>query len=128
MRFVAIRGISGVVQDYFCQPSWNELSMYMTMSKEITKREEKLQRTLNSQELSEYRNKFLKDDASKVRCEEFFNMQYNKNIGLEDITEMDREFYTDIKNTDIYIKKPNIIVLGRKDQQTCKIGLSVIDY
>ncbi len=128
-NFVAVGERKGVVQDYFCEPSLNELHSYYVMIKEMKKMERKLKRPLNIDETQTFRNKFMRDEDSRLRCEQLLNQPHNNNFTLEEMSEVEREFTSDTEYLHLLVKPSNVIVLGQKRKEDKdRIGLVIIDY
>lgn len=119
----------GVIQEYFTEPCLSELMGYFFMMKEIKKREKKLQRELNTEETGAFRFRFFGSEDSRLRCEQFVNRQPNRDITLDDMAEVQREFGVDTDYLGLSIKSDNVIVLDqRRIEDWPKIGLAIIDY
>jgi hypothetical protein len=127
--FVAVGERKGVVQVYFDTPSLNELHSYHVMIKEMSKRERKLGRPLNAEEIESYKDKFVRDEEARLRCKQLLIQPHNRDITLEQMTEVIREFNSDTKYLDLWVKQSNVIVLGqRKREDLVRTGLAIIDY
>jgi len=128
-NFVATGERLGIVQDYYEEPSLAELRGYLLMGKEIKKGERKLQRELNDEEKETFRGRYVKDEDSGLRCEQFLKEPHNKDITLEQIMEVGREFYLDLDYLALPRKSDNVIVLGQgRGRNLERTGLAIIDY
>ena len=128
-NFVAVEERNGIVQDYFYTPSLSELGLYQVMIKEIRKREIKLKRPLNAEEIETFRSRFVRDEESRLRCEHLLSQPQNSDITLEQLTEVEREFNSDTEYLHLWVKPSNVIVLGqRRREELVRTGLAIIDY
>ena len=128
-NFMAVGERNGIVQDYFCEPSLNELRNYHIMLKEMRKAERKLKGPLNAGQIDSFRGRFLRDENSGLRCEQLLSQPHNRSITLEQMAEVEREFTSDAEYLHMWIKPSNVIVLGqRRKEDLDRIGLAIIDY
>ena len=99
------------------------------MIKEIRKREIKLKRPLNAEEIETFRSRFVRDEESRLRCEHLLSQPQNSDITLEQLTEVEREFNSDTEYLHLWVKPSNVIVLGqRRREELVRTGLAIIDY
>ncbi|MBI1936153.1 hypothetical protein HYS31_06955 [Candidatus Woesearchaeota archaeon] len=127
-KFVAVGEHLGVIQEYFTEPTLYELDMYFIMMKQKGIREKKLGRQLNALEINYMVRKFRLEGDSGLRCEQLLKQQQNTDITLEQIVDVEREFKDDWEYLQLWVKSENVIALGRKENQSDKMGLVIVDY
>lgn len=127
--YLALGETVGVVQEYYDKPTLRELMGFLVARKKIMQRERKLGTSLADEEKELIRRKYVRHKGEVLRCEQFLNELPNRNIALEQMREVEREFYADRDYLRLQIIPENVIVLGHrtvKDLQ--RIGLAIIDY
>ncbi len=126
-KFIAVGEQTGIIQQYFEEPSLHELLIYLTRRENIEQKAKKLHRELFPEEVKEIRIFVEKD--SELRCGGFLKRQTNTEITLEQMIDVNREFTEDVDYLRLDEKPSNLIVLDqRKDKDLERVGLAIIDY
>lgn len=127
-HFVAVGERTGIIQDYFEEPSLSELHSYLAMGDTIERRTRQFGMELTPEEISGIRGRFLYGTDCEVRCQQLLSAPHNRVITLEHIKEIQREFGIDINDLGLWVKSENVIILGQRGPNLQRTGLAIIDY
>ena len=128
-EFMAVGESKGVIQEYFPEPSLDELGSYLSNEKRIRNAKRGSSDGPGDDEVRRQLIAFYNNEDRVLRCEKFLRAETNKDVTLEQIAEVRRELLEDAENLNLWVKTDNVITVGQRESDGLqKITLAIIDY